>query len=230
MTGTNELWQQYQDHKEVNEGARAEIHKTFRELRNAVYKEAKLQRVEIKYNESLRGLAKKEQYKNIRGVLAAKLEELESQKKIELTKHNSGNWLEFLMKQYNEKGNAQALEQLKKSHIFKPKFKNKVGGTNEDTKLFAKVDKAGNSYEEIGKDKIFLVDDSLETQSEGLAVTTRLIEIAVEKYEAPLVINGSKEFIKTVQLAAMIKGVEVSVEGQDVTQESNKQKSNDIEI
>lgn len=230
VTGPNKLWQEFQDNKEGNKEAKSEIYKTFKELKDAVYKEAKLQGIEVKYNKSLRGLAKKEQYKNIREALTAKLDELEIQKKTELAKHNSGNWLEFLMKQYNEKGDTQALEQLKKSKIFKPKFKNKMVGISPDTELFAKVDKAGNSYEEVGKDKIFLVNDSLETQAEGLVVATRLIEIGVEKYEAPLVVNGSKAFIKAVQLAAMIKGVEVSVEGQEVKQESNKQKSKDIEI
>lgn len=226
VTGKNPLWDKYQANKETNKEKKSEIHKTFRQLRSAIYKEAKLQNLEVKHNKSLRGPAKKDQYKNIRDAVTDKLANFDLQKKDELTKHNSGNWLDFLMREYNENGNIDALEQLKKSKIFNPKFKNNMTGTNKKTENFAKVDKAGNTYEEVGKNKIFLIDDILKTQSDELAVATRALEIAMEKFQEPIEVDGSDVFIKAIQLAAELKGINVNVAGQEVEKEQSK----DIEI
>jgi hypothetical protein len=226
VTGKNPLWDKYQATKEANKAKKAELHKTFRQLRSAMFKEAKLQNLEVKYNKRLRGPAKKSQYINIRDAVTDKLADLDRQMKDELTKHNSGNWLDYLMREYNENGNVEAMEQLKKSKIFNPKFKNIMTGSSTNTEPFVKVDKAGNTYEEVGKSKIFLIDDTLKTQSDELAVATRALEIAMEKFQEPIQVDGSDLFIKAIRLAAEIKGINVKVAGQEV----EKEKSKDIEI
>lgn len=225
LTGDNPLWQKYSEDKEAGKIARQEIFSRYRELRASVRQEAKRQRINVKFNTSIRGKEKRDQDKNISDAVTSKIAELDAAKKAELGKHSTSNWLDFLMKQYNDNGNMDAMEQLKKSKIFQPKFKNKIAGQNPDAELFSKVDKVGHSYEEVGKARIFLVNDNLETQSDDLAVATRALEIALDKYQTPIVVDGSKEFIKAIQLVAGIKGVEVTVAGQETNQQQR-----DIEI
>lgn len=227
LTGDNELWQKHQESKEANKAAKEAVYEKYKVLRADVYRAAKLQRLDIKHNIFLKGPLKREQSKNITDAVSAKLADLNADREEELAKHKSGNWLDFLVKQYDENGNIEALKQLKKSKIFNPKFQNQVSGKEESTELFSRVDNTGTSYEQVGKKRIFLVDGKLQTQSDDIAVAGRALDIALQNFEAPLVVDGSKAFIKAIQLAAQIKGVEVTTAGKEVKPEQNQK---DIEI
>ena len=229
VTGENELWTKYQEQKESNKAAKEKVYDSFKERRSEVYATAKEHRDKAKANKSLKGPIKKALYKTIRAATSTRIAELNKERKGELSNLKTGNWMEFLQKEYNENGNIEALQQLKKSKIFKPKFKNKMSGTVREEGYFNKVDKTGNSYEKVGTDKIFLVDDNLETQGQSLEVVTRLLEIAAEKYSQPLVVDGSEQFIKAIQLAAHIKGMEVKTPDQE-KQKDQVEQERDISL
>lgn len=220
VTGTSPLWQKY---TKIND-TKKDIYTHFKKQKAQVYAVTRKETEKIWKDKELKGPDRKERSKAVKEAKQKRLLEIAAERKSELAKHKTGNWLDFLTDQYNTHGDLDALEQLKKSKIFRPKFKNNTAGVIKDDALFSKVDKAGNTYEEVGKEKIFFIDDVIKTQSDEIAVATRVLEIGVEKYKGPLIVNGSPEFIKAVKLAAVIKNVAIQVEGQDAEKQPENQR------
>ncbi len=218
---SNELWNSYQELKDKKKDELTEIHKEFKNRRTAVYSAHRKHSKIAKDDTTLKGPARAKRFIFLKAERKKVLDQLAQEKEKRIKETGTGNWLDYLAQQYNDHDNLDALSQLKKSRVFNPELQNNAEAP--EVEPFSKTDKAGNTFTEVGKDKVYLIDNQLKTNSNDIAVATKMLQIAAEKFTGVIKVDGTQEFKQAILTASRITGIEVGLScmepGRQSTQE-----------